>query len=523
MCVKTTVRDGDTLEPLENIPVYWHFTRINTGANERIGPILTNKQGIAEHKIEYAQGNYTYGVIIEESEKYKNKDTYSQEEYRIPFKITKNTNQTENIKTFKISTTPQTIKAGDPYNVTVNLTGESNITPTGKVVIYTGENNNGTLTGIQGEIELKDIGTAYASTQLNSLINAKPNTYTIKAYYTGDTLYKPADSQKYTNGTSTITVENTENITTKKNLTKFTLDIEESTIYAGEEYTINIKVLGEDETPTGTVKIHTQNNHTGYQGEGQLDSNGTLKIKLKSNTNANPNTYKLYAYYAGDNTYNIADSFEYTNGTDTIQIKNKNTNTDSTIKTTPSMSFTANPNPVTNNIYTLKVNLPTNSTGSVNFMQNGININTILVNQGLATLTLDTSQINPNNGTFTAYYSGDNNYTSKTEELTLQKIETKKDTTLTPQSNTLTKGGEFKIKLTDTNGNPIAGYRINIIFSLNGQSQSFSPQPTDINGLTSITINYDRPTGTIFTVNYSFDGNNTYNSSTGETQIRYIN
>ena len=253
--IKTVVRDGDTLETLENIPVYWHFTRTTTGANERIGPVLTNAQGIAECKIAYAPGQYTYGVIIPEYEKYNGKDTYTQEEYRIPFTITKNNTPIEEIQTFKINSTPETIKQGEPYTVTVNLTGQTNITPTGKVVIYTGENNNGTLTGIQGEIELKDIGggNAYGSTQLQSQSNTTPNTYTIKAYYTGDSIFKPTDSKNYTNGTSNITVETNNTTTnTKKQIKKFTINIEETTIYAGDEYTVNITLEGENTPPTPT-------------------------------------------------------------------------------------------------------------------------------------------------------------------------------------------------------------------------------------------------------------------------------
>lgn len=534
--IKTTLIDGDTFTPLTGFDVYWHITRTSTGENKRYGPVATNSNGISECPINLGQGEYNYGVIVPETDYYTGKDTYTNSDYRVPFSITNTSTGTSKPVDFEIVSTPRSIATGEAYNVTAKVTGENLVAPTGSVTVYIGsyDANTKKVTGSQGQINLSQVSagvsqgtiTLASSSTMNPTINIP-----IKGLYAGDTHYQVTSSEEYSNGISYIDVTaNTTPTTGKKDLTEFKVNITEDTAYPDDKYHINVNIKGDGVTsPTGTVIFYINQNHTGKQGETNLttktNGNSTITSYERTINTTTARTYTIYAYYTGDDNYNVADSFNYTGGSDTITVLSKSSSSTGTTKQNPNLTLSVSPNPVPKGEdYTVKATVTKGATGTIIFSKDGTKIDTVTINtNGLAVLSLNANDLNPT-GTFTAEYAGDTNYQSATATTTATITNSTGKTTYLSIPTTMTKGEKFTVTLTDNNNQPVAGATVTLTLTGNGATKTYALQPTTYEGKASLEINLNWATGTIITVVGNFNGYGNYNPCLNvEQNVTYYN
>lgn len=532
MEIRTRLLDGITMAPVEGLSVAYHFLRVKDGASERrpsTGYLTTDSNGEVSYPLAYGAGEYKYGVIVETNDLYNGKDTWNTNDgaYRTPFTITDTTGN-NTLKSFKVHVSPTEITRGDEYTVSVELTGNVNIAPTGTGVVYIGTNNNGTLTGIQSEIKITDNGNGkgIGSVTLQSSSTMNPTKdIGLKVYYKGNSEFIATDSSGFEDGIAYIDVNSeSDSSTLKKDISLFTVEVpsSSSTIKAGDDYMLNVRLFGTNNlVPTGQLKIYTQSNFTGYQGTVDLTESDGLAVfngLLSSSENAKPNTYNLYAYYTGDDNFNPVGSWNFSTGKGTLTVTSStsggsaSSGSSSTILSDPGLSLKSNPTSIQENSqYELQAVLSSNdATGSVTFYQSGKLLGEVTVTNGIAVLPLNSGLVNPNNGSFTATYNGDNKYKSTSVTKTFTMVKSSKDTSLSVASGgSITKGGYFKVKLSDEDNNPVGGCTVKVVFTRqsNGvRDNKVLSAVTDYTGLASVGVNYGISDGELLTADVYFDG-----------------
>jgi predicted thioesterase len=267
-----------------------------------------------------------------------------------------------------LGATPNPTTFGTPVTLTESIPGINGVTPTGTVQFF----DNGTLIGT-GTVNAQGVATLVTST-------LPIGTDQITAKYSGDTNYAAG-----TTGPLNVVINKAapvDTLTSAPTPTTFGTQVTE---------TFTVPLIN-GVVPTGLVSFY---NGTTLIGTANVNASGVATIT----TSTLPvGTDTITAKYPGDNTYAPASP----TATEVVGLA---TGTGDTLSTNPNPSTFGQSVTITETLPTVGGVAPT---GTVTFYNNGAQIGTGTVTNGVATLNIST--LPAGSDLITATYSGDGNY-----------------------------------------------------------------------------------------------------------------